>query len=162
MDKHDAHRALVDRLRRQAADVQRLTSGLDESALATRTIPDKWSLKELVCHLWRVEDLFEGRIRTVLTQDNPQLTKYEPEGDAEFQQLVDRPASETLEGFLKHRDAFCQWLDQLTPADWHRKGRHPEFLTYDVHFQVEYMVHHEAHHIYQIFQRRIPLGKLPH
>jgi hypothetical protein len=24
------------------------------------------------------------------------------------------------------------------------------------------MAHHEAHHIYQLFQRRVPFGKLPH
>ena len=50
----------------------------------------------------------------------------------------------------------------LTPAEWHRKARHPQFPHYDLHFQVEYMAHHEAHHIYQLFQRRVPFGKLPH
>ena len=29
-------------------------------------------------------------------------------------------------------------------------------------FGVEYMAHHEAHHIYQMFQRRVVFGKLPH
>jgi len=29
-------------------------------------------------------------------------------------------------------------------------------------FCIEYMAHHEAHHIYQIYQRRSPFGPLPH
>ena len=155
MDKHDAHRGLIERLRRQAADVQRLTSGLDEQALATRTVLGKWSLKELVCHLWRVDDVFDERIGAVVAEENPPVARYDPEGDSEFERLAGLPTSELLERYLGQRAAFCQRLEQLTPAEWHRKGRHPEFLHYDVHFQVEYMAHHEAHHIYQMFQRRI-------
>ncbi|HET9320663.1 MAG TPA: hypothetical protein VFO27_12840, partial [Bryobacteraceae bacterium] len=54
-DKHEAHRRLIARLRQQADDVRRIAAGLDEVSLAKRTIPEKWSLKELVCHLHRVQ-----------------------------------------------------------------------------------------------------------
>ncbi len=40
-DKHEAHRHLVDRLRHQANDVRRLTSGLDEEMLAKHIVPEK-------------------------------------------------------------------------------------------------------------------------
>ena len=33
----------------------------------------------------------------------------------------------------------------------------PQYGGYDVHFCVEYLAHHEAHHIYQMLQRRSPL-----
>src|SRR5688572_8587689 len=49
-DKHAVHLALVERLRRQAAEVKRLAAGLDETALATRSVPGKWSMKEIICH----------------------------------------------------------------------------------------------------------------
>ena len=161
-DKHEVHRQLVARLRRQAEDVRRFTAGLDEALLSKRVIPDKWSLKELVCHLWRGEQVFEGRIDAVLAQDNPAIASYEPDGDADFDKLVAKPAAESLAGFLADRERLAARLDGFSPADWHRPGRHPEFPDYDVHFQVEYMAHHEAHHIYQMLQRRVPLGKLPH
>jgi len=161
-DKHEAHRRLVARLRQQADDVRRLTSGLDQERLAKRLNPEKWSLLELVCHLWRVQQVFEGRIEAMLAQDNPAIARYDPEGDAEFEQLAKRPAVESIPAFLEARAQFAERLDRLSPADWHRAGNHPEFPHYDVHFQVEYMVHHEAHHIYQMYQRRSPLGKLPH
>ena len=73
-----------------------------------------------------------------------------------------RPAAEALSRFLEDRERLAQRLEKLSPAEWHRPGRHPEFAHFDVHFQIEYMGHHEAHHIYQMFQRRVPLGKLPH
>ncbi len=161
-DKHEAHRRLVGRLEYQAADVRRLTLGLEEAGLATRTVVGKWSLKELVAHLWRVQQIFEARIDAVLSENNPAISRYEPEGDPEFAALAERPAAQLLDGFLAARDRLARRLEQLTPAEWHRPGRHPEFPNYDVHFQVEYMAHHEAHHVYQMYQRRQPLGRIPH
>ena len=53
------HARLAARLREQANDIRRFTAGLDEETLARRPSPDKWSLKELVAHLWRVQEVFE-------------------------------------------------------------------------------------------------------
>ena len=161
-EKHEVHRKLVTRLRQQAEDIRRLTSGLDEDALAKRTLTDKWSLKELVCHVWRVQQVFERRVDAMLSEDNPAIQSYEPEGDAEFERLTALPVREVLDGFSSTRETLVARVEKLSPPDWHRKGRHPEFPHYDVHFQVEYMAHHEAHHIYQMFERRAPLGKVPH
>lgn len=161
-DKHEIHRRLVDRLRQQADDIRRLTVGLDEEMLAKRPVPEQWCLKELVCHLHRVQEVFAARVEAMLAQDNPRITRYEPEGDTEFEKIVAKPGKDALVSFLENRERLLGRLTELTPAEWHRRGTHVEFPNYDVHFQVEYMMHHEAHHIYQIFQRRIPLGKTPH
>jgi hypothetical protein len=161
-DKHEAHRRLLERLRQQAEDVERITRGLEDERLAKRTVHGKWSLKELVCHLWRVQQIFEGRIASMLREDNPAVVSYDPDEDDEFPKMTTRPARELIDGFLAGRARFVEWLDPLSPADWHRPGRHPDYPAYDVHFQVEYMAYHEAHHIYQMFQRRAPFGKLPH
>lgn len=161
-DKHEAHRRLIARLRQQADDVTRIAAGLDEASLAKRTIPDKWSLKELVCHLHRVQQVFESRIASMLAQDNPAITVYSLDDDAEFEKMLSRPAKDALAAFLEDRERLAAQWEELSPGEWHRSGRHPEYPHYDVHFQVEYMVHHEAHHIYQMFQRRTPFGKMPH
>src|SRR5438093_13157940 len=138
-DKHEAHRRLIARLRQQAEDVRRITAGLDEAALAKRTVPDKWSLKELVCHVWRVQQIFERRVDAMLSEDNPAIQSYEPEGDSEFERLTSLPVREVLDGFISTRETLVALLEKLSPPDWHRKGRHPEFPHYDIHFQVEYM-----------------------
>jgi uncharacterized protein (TIGR03083 family) len=161
-DKHAAHAALVARLRQQRDDVRRMTSGLDEAALLARTTAGKWSLKELVAHLTCVQQLFGRRIETMLEHDNPAIAPYEPDGDPEFDALMKKPAEELLATFFSGRDWLAQRLEGLSPAQWHRPGRHPEYAHYDVHFQVEYMIHHEAHHLYQLYQRRAPLGRMPH
>jgi uncharacterized damage-inducible protein DinB len=150
------------RLRDQANEITRLVSGLDEEALVRQIVPGKWSLKELVAHLWRVQEVFEGRIESMLTQSNPAIGRYEPDGDTEFQEKLKSTTGELLEGFRTEREQFATLLDSLSSGDWHRSGAHPDFPHYDVHFQIEYMIWHEAHHVYQMFQRRAPLGKVPH
>lgn len=161
-DKQLAHRRLAARLRQQAEEVRHITLGLDEAALSKRTIPGKWSLKELVCHLHRVQQVFEGRIDAMLSYDNPAITSYDPEGDPEFEKMTGRPAGNALAAFFLERERLAERLEKLPAAGWHRPGKHSEFPHYDIHFQVEYMAHHEAHHIYQMFQRRQPLGRMPH
>jgi hypothetical protein len=161
-DKHAVHLALVERLRRQAGEVRRLTSGLPETALATRTVPEKWSMKELVCHFRRMEEIFADRFQRTLTEETTIVPYDNPDADPRFVELTKVPTEEVLADYLREREALCRRLETLSPADWHRKAQHPEFPYYDVHFQAEYMAHHEAHHIYQLFQRRVPLGKLPH
>jgi hypothetical protein len=161
-DKHEAHRRLVERLRQQAEDVSRITAGLDEASLAQRTIPSKWSLKELVCHLHRIQQVFEGRVDLMLARENPEIARYDPDGDTDFERMLSQLCKSALEAFLESRERLTSRLEDLSPAEWHRPGRHPEFPHFDVHFQVEYMGHHEAHHIYQMFERRVPLGKMPH
>jgi len=150
----ELHQRLILRLREQARDVYRLISGLPESQLNYRLEAGQWSLKEILCHLWRTQRVFEQRIETLLKENNPEIAIYEPDGDAEFERLVARPTAEALTGFLTERQRFLQRLESLAPADWERPGIHPEFPSYDVRFQVEYMVHHEAHHIHQMFRRR--------
>jgi hypothetical protein len=152
---------MVERLQMHAGDVRRLTSGLDAASLDRPSAPDKWSLKKIVCHLWRVQDVFEKRIEAMLAHDAAAVEAYNPEGDAQFNLLAALPAAEVPRGFLSARDYFVSRLYAITPEQWQRTGRHPEYPGYGIAFQVEYMVHHEAHHLYQIYQRRAAFGPVP-
>jgi hypothetical protein len=147
---------LVGRLRQHADDVRRITDGVGGAALDQRIEPEQWSLTELVCHILRVQDLFEGRIDAMLERDEPAFESYAPEGDAGFVEFVaSHRGRNAVESFLTERDRFVGRLDALAPGQWLRRGRHPTFATFDVDFLVEYMLHHEAHHMYQMFMRRI-------
>jgi hypothetical protein len=158
----EAHRRLIDRLRIQASDVHRLTEGLHENHLAKRVVPDRWSLKELVCHVQRVQQIFiHDRLDAMLTNDNPELVAYYPEDDPLFEKMLATPADESIAAFLEERQRLIARLEKLTLEEWHRPGRHPVYSQSDVYSLAEYCVHHEAHHIYQMFQRRALIGRIP-
>ena len=156
-----AHERILARLRDHAVEIRRLFAGLDEQALLQRTVAGKWSLKELLCHVARVQRVFDARLDTLLSEDNPELANYAAEGDLLFEEMVDHPAAVTLENFLMERGLLLSRLEKLTLEEWHRPGRHPEFANYDVHLQMDYLAHHEAHHVYQMLQRRTSFGRLP-
>jgi hypothetical protein len=159
MEQEDrARRALILRLRDLGDDVRRLTAGFDDETLRRQTAPGKWSLIELACHLWVVQQMFEARIDAMLEREAPAFEPYAPENDAAFAALIaSGPGSQQVDQFLTDRDRFAGRLDTLTAAEWLRQGRHPTFGIFDIAFLVEYMAHHEAHHVYQIFTRRVPL-----
>lgn len=156
-----AHARIEARLRDHAVEIRRLFAGLDEPAHLQRTVAGKWSLKELLCHVARVQRVFDARLDTLLSEDNPEIANYAAEGDLLFEEMVDHPGAVTLENFLTERGLLLGRLEKLTLDEWHRPGRHPEFANYDVHLQMDYLAHHEAHHVYQMFQRRTPLGRVP-
>jgi hypothetical protein len=161
-DADPPRRELVARLRQLGEDVRRLTRGFDDVTLQRRTEADKWSLVELACHLWFVQRMFEGRIDAMLERDTPGFTSYAPENDPAFTAFIaSRPGNEAVQTFLADRERFACRLDSLTPAEWRRTGQHPTFGVFDIAFLVEYMVHHEAHHVYQIFTRRVPFVRRP-
>jgi hypothetical protein len=161
--KHEAHHRLVRKLQRQLEDVERLTANLEERELSRRVKENQWSLKELVCHLWRMQDVFAARIEAMLSHEEPPIMRYDPDTDEGFAAAMESDTSHMLEQMRQGRATLCARLEQLDGAGWHRKGKHPDFERCDVHFQAEYMAHHEAHHIYQMFQRRQAFGgKIPH
>ena len=68
--------------------------------------------------------------------------------------------AKSLSGVLRagNRALILAQFKLLSSHEWQRPGRHPEYPHFDVQFQIEYMAHHEAHHIYQMFQRRTLLA----
>jgi uncharacterized damage-inducible protein DinB len=156
-----AHGRILARLRDHAVEVRRLFAGLDEDALNRKLVPGKWSLKELLCHISRVQRVFDARLDTLLSEDNPEISSYEAEGDLLFEEMADHPAGGTLAEFLAERGLLIGRLEKLSLEEWHRPGRHPDYEMYDVHLLMDYLTHHEAHHVYQMFERRTPLGKVP-
>ncbi len=107
-DKHAVHLALVQRLRAQAAEVQRLAAGLNEETLATRGVPGKWSMKELICHCRRMESIFGERLNRMLTEETTIVPYDNPDADEVFVALTNQPTADVLAEYLGEREALCQ------------------------------------------------------
>ncbi len=160
--KHEAHRRLVEKLEFQGAEIRRLCTGLEEDAIAKRPESGKWSVKEVLAHVTRIQEIFEGRLEALLTQEKPPIVSYSPERDADFEAVAAKTSAELLKLFDAGRARIVARLIPLSPEQWHRSGTHPDYPSYDVHFCMEYMAHHEAHHIYQMFERRAAFAPAPH
>ena len=160
--KHEAHTRLVEKLESQGREIRRLCADLEEEALAKRPSSDKWSVKEVLAHIARIQEIFEGRLEALLTQETPPIVSYSPERDADFEAVAAKSSTELLKMFDAGRGRIVARLVDLSPEEWHRPGAHPDYPSYDVHFCMEYMAHHEAHHIYQMFERRAAFAPTAH
>ncbi|HEV8129419.1 MAG TPA: DinB family protein [Candidatus Eisenbacteria bacterium] len=156
-----SHERVIERLKSSGEEVRRLCRDLDEVTVSNRTEPEKWSVKEILAHLAKLQEVFEKRVDAILAKEGAPITSYDPENDLEFAAFARKSAEELWKGFEEGRQRLVGKLEKLAPADWHRKGSHPDYPVYDIHFAMEYMAHHEAHHAFQMFTRR-PAGKTPH
>ena len=125
--KHEAHRRVVEKLEEQGAEIRRLCAGLDEDAIAKRPESGKWSVKEVLAHIARIQEIFEGRLEALLTQDKPPIVSYSPERDADFVAVAAKPSVELLKLFADGRARIVARLIALSPEDWHRPGTHPDY-----------------------------------
>src|SRR5258706_4360232 len=140
-DRQAVHARIVERLQGQVEDVTRMVAGLSEPELARRTVPDKWSVKELICHLDRIHEVFDERVEAMLGQENPKLPPYEPDGDPGFDERVRRATVDTLASFRMRRERLIARLGELRPADLHRPRQHPQEPSYDVHLCLQELTH---------------------
>src|SRR5215471_13912152 len=118
-EHHTPHEKVVERLKSQGEDVRRLCAGLDEERIASRVIPEKWSVKEVLAHIARVQQVFEGRLEALLTADNTAIEGYEPEDDPEFEEIAKKGSAELLKWFVDTRGRILARLERLGKDDWH-------------------------------------------
>jgi uncharacterized damage-inducible protein DinB len=117
-------KAHVDALAAFPEELKRQLAGLSDAALRFRPSPDEWSIIEIVGHMTDVDAIWPGRVRQMLSTDNPQLQRVDNDvvrqRDYQNKQL----------GFLlitlaERRAEFVELLRMLRPVQLMRPGLHP-------------------------------------
>jgi hypothetical protein len=132
------------RLQETPADLEQAISGKTDAETAKRPDAHNWSVKEIVCHLRDVEDLFQIRFHTVVALDEPRILvlgasasdlapwriggsighPLDPARWAEGRQYLRNDTREALAAFQRRRAEVLTLLQSLSPADWERGGVH--------------------------------------
>jgi len=89
--------------------------------------PDGWSVVEVICHLRDYEEIFTGRARLMLDQDNPTLPGYDQEHLARERNYKNQSLHEAFDAYVQNRQRFINLLSGLSDAQWHRPGIHPQW-----------------------------------
>jgi hypothetical protein len=124
MDQRDKDR-LLSNLKSLPNELDDLLKGLDDETFRWRPIPNKWSVKEIMCHLRDMERLaYLARYRRILTEDNPRLENVDQDKLAIESDYINQDARAALEEFKRLRWETIQTL-QGAPVDaWSRGGTH--------------------------------------
>ena len=124
MDQRDKDRILAN-LKSLPNELEDLLKDLDEETLRWRPIPNKWSVKEIMCHLRDMERLaYLGRYRKMLSEDNPQLPSVDQDRLAIESDYINQDARAALEEFKRLRWETIQTLERAPIDAWSRSGTH--------------------------------------
>ena len=124
MDQRDKERLLWN-LRSLPNELQDLIGDLDEDTLRWRPIPDKWSIKEIMCHLRDMErEAYLARYQRMLGEENPFLPNVDQNRIAYESDYINQDAKAALAEFKQLREETIRTLDAATAENWSRGGTH--------------------------------------
>ena len=119
--------------------------------LRWRPAPEEWCVLEVVGHLIETEERgFAGRIRTILAEERPWFTAWDPSAVARERRDEQRAPAELLAEFTNRRNSGVTLVETLTAADLARGGDHPEVGFLTVNDLIHEWIHHDANHLRQM------------
>lgn len=122
---------------------------LKEASAAAGDPPEgEWGAAEVMAHMTVAENLYLGRLNTLLHDPNPVLRP--PTDDGSMEAMRNRSWEENLEAFNAVRGDTISLLMGMTLSDWGRSGNHPTRGTISVEDIVEAMIDHDLDHINQL------------
>jgi hypothetical protein len=146
----EAERATLMETYRTGFDEARAAlAGITEAQLDHRPADGGWTAREVVHHLADSEAMAYIRLRRLIAEDEPVIASYdEPEWARRLH--YDRPIEPSLAVLGAVRTASLQLLEQLTPAEWGRRGTHSESGPYGVDDWLRIYAAHSHDHANQI------------
>jgi len=122
-----------------------------DALLRWRPAPEEWCVLEVVGHLIETEERgFAGRIRTILAEERPQFTTWDPSAVARERQDERRDPAELLAEFVRRRTAGIAIVETLKATDLDRGGDHPEVGFLTVNDLIHEWIHHDGNHLRQM------------
>jgi hypothetical protein len=124
MDQRDKDR-IIWNLRSLPNELDDLLNGLEEETVRWRPIPNKWSVKEIMCHLRDMErEAYLARYKRILSEDNPMLPNVDQDRIAFETDYISQDLKAALSEFKRLRAETIQTLDAAPVEAWSRGGIH--------------------------------------
>ena len=116
----------IDRFSKNRGVFESFIRGVSLEQTRWKPSPDKWSILEVVNHLYDEErEDFRQRIELVL--DNPRLVwpPIDPRGWVTARGYIERELDTSLNNFLAERQKSLAWLKQLSEPNWENSNEGP-------------------------------------
>ena len=154
MQSERARNYVIHGLRANPIVFARLLEGVSEEELDMRPDPERFTLREVLCHLADWEPIWLDRIRAIAEQDNPLLPGYD-EGQMAIDHHYDQAnATEQLERFRAGRTLLADYIATLPVEAWTRRGTHAEAGTLVLSDLVTMILGHDGYHARQMVEHR--------
>lgn len=146
---------LLERLRRGGELLAMATTGVAGPELDFKPGPEKWSIRQIVCHLADSEIVGADRIRRTIAEDNPRLEWFDEEAWARNLDYGRRKLSQAVETFRRIRGENYELLKELPESLYEeRKATHSKSGTLRLLDLLVNYVEHAENHVVQIREVR--------
>lgn len=124
---------------------------LTEEQARWKPAADKWSLLEVMHHLYDEErEDFRKRLSLVLRDPDEPWPAIDPVGWVRQRHYNAKNVNETVNNFSRERLESIQWLHALTSPDWQATHHHPKIGPMSAELLLANWLVHDLFHIRQI------------
>ncbi len=147
----------LDQLEKSGKVLYDLFEDVDETELRWKPTPERWSMLEVLVHLW-VEEKEDFRRRLSLTLEDPAQAwpPIDPEGWVDERRYNERDLAEARDGIARERASSLVYLRGLEEPDWDRQHDHPQMGGLRAGDLFAAWVAHDWLHVRQIASLRAP------
>jgi DinB family protein len=120
-------KAMIANLEKNREIFRTLISTVTDNQATWRPAPQKWTVLEIVNHLVdeEVED-FRTRLEYTLFRPGTPWPPIDPPAWVSERQYAHRDISDSLQNFIREREASILWLRSLQEPDWDKVYEHPK------------------------------------
>jgi hypothetical protein len=130
--------------------VSRFTVALAAADASTRPAPQVWSVTEYGCHVRDVCDVFDGRLRALLTERDPLFTNWDQDATALERQYWRQSPAQVADELAVAGARIGATIGGVTGEQWARPGRRSNGSVFTVETLVQYFAHDLVHHAHDI------------
>lgn len=140
----------IETLRAFAPRLSAAVQGLSEAQLTRPEAEGKWSVTDVVAHLFDLELVYAVRIRTILggAGDTPLPALAQDDWVARVHRR--EPVAELLADFGALRRMNLMLLSRLSEEELERAGKHPQYGDLTIRGAFERIQRHDEKHLAQI------------
>lgn len=149
------HANVIDDLARNIEVFRSMLDGLSREEVQWKPQPDKWSLLEIVCHLYDEErEDFGARLKHVVATPLEDLPPSDPIGWFNTRNYASEDYQQSLNRFLEERQRTVAWLRTINSSDWKNAYIHKKYGPLSAEFFLVNWLAHDMLHIRQILRTR--------
>ena len=135
---------IIDRLTHNEKVFREILTGITGDQVHWKPAPDKWSMLEIVNHLYDEEQLdFRERVKAAL--ENREAPSIDPQGWVKSKNYAERDYVRSVANFLLERERSIEWLHGLKDVNWESKWTNPQFEMTAYAFLVNWLAHDYMH-----------------
>ncbi len=130
-----------------------LLNNLQPEMVHWRQTEGKWSLLEIICHLYDEErEDFKFRIKWLLDKPGEVPPPFNPLDWVTERNYKEQDYNVILDKFIKEREASIIWLQSLENPNWNNSFEHPKLGNLTAKYFLDNWLAHDYLHMRQILK----------